>query len=1043
MASSSSTVPLGANPHQNNYHPVNGNAVNQQPPQRQPSGPPVSNNGTETRLKIVEILANTANGCLAELGYFPGMSQKLAELEKRNKTWQSENVQLYQDNQTLLMKLQEQEHRLKLVQAPEAEKVAKIVQLERDVQRLRAQRDELKQGKPATPAPNTPDFQALYRKLHADYTSLCEAYRVAYSEVHHYRAQVGLQPYAPLAPIPQNVQNVQAMTRVHPAPVVPSHYPPTPTGHQAQGPPPQPPSQPGAALTNQHAVVQSPVAISPSHSILQQGRGRPNEQIQIQHPYGQIRQQGPGSNPPSRRSSMAAPPPHPLHQVPTQAFVSPNVVDPPVRPFSTPPPPAISRIARQQHPPPLAQQYAQPMPIQTTQIPPTQSPQNAVSTHDQQQAARRASNPNTPVNGVYPPNLYPPSAFHPTARRNTSQPLPSSGLRSGSEPLSISTNHDPNYPPTPSADYPPPPMSASAILSQSSPFAPPHSQQSVPPASSIVPIQTILPTPPQSAEQNGQPAVTTMAPYDMLLKKPPFVAQQQQQQQVFDTPQYTPPTPQHSVSGGTPLQSYSRSPSMRTPSSSRSSTSGTPIPAGAVSGGTPVQNYSPYPPVPGPSRSSSTPPVAFSAPVVSPAPVVVPSAPPVAPLVPAVVPSDPPPVVSLKRDSISMADGHGREEEAQKKPRLESPVSQPELVQPAPSHAEPQTSIPPPSSPAAVPPASSPPPPASSPVPAPAEAAQVTTDLPPPAQDDDQEMEDEEEGEGLVEVGPDGLRLVKDCLEDLFDEDEELPGHRTCRLCSVRHRKGLISEPPTAFVNATDEELEAHCLAEHDQVWEVLRKIPDGIQKVLHGVSRFIPVRKPDEALPGPILLDGFLQSFLLGTIVNQAFKYWVDYRDDSWRRRIFVTSVIILSILQTMLEDYKVWRTLIIGKRWSTSRIEWSDLFLNGCICWLCEGFYIKRCWKMMDRSMWVLAPLSVLSILIMAANVYLLFGCHLNQAIAMGIAFRSLEGTDDTLTASHFLLPSTIVAFSFWIFGSLILETVVTVIRKSSDLRCISTPS
>lgn len=54
---------------------------------------------------------------------------------------------------------------------------------------------------------------------------------------------------------------------------------------------------------------------------------------------------------------------------------------------------------------------------------------------------------------------------------------------------------------------------------------------------------------------------------------------------------------------------------------------------------------------------------------------------------------------------------------------------------------------------------------------------------------------------------------------------------------------------------------------------------------------------KPTESLPGPILLDGLLQSFLLGTIVNQAFKYWIDSRDDSKMKRTFVLSVILLSM--------------------------------------------------------------------------------------------------------------------------------------------------
>ena len=48
---------------------------------------------------------------------------------------------------------------------------------------------------------------------------------------------------------------------------------------------------------------------------------------------------------------------------------------------------------------------------------------------------------------------------------------------------------------------------------------------------------------------------------------------------------------------------------------------------------------------------------------------------------------------------------------------------------------------------------------------------------------------------------------------------------------------------------------------------------------------------------PRAILMDGLLQSFLLGTIVNQAFKYWLESRNDSWNKRIFVTTVILLAM--------------------------------------------------------------------------------------------------------------------------------------------------
>ena len=53
----------------------------------------------------------------------------------------------------------------------------------------------------------------------------------------------------------------------------------------------------------------------------------------------------------------------------------------------------------------------------------------------------------------------------------------------------------------------------------------------------------------------------------------------------------------------------------------------------------------------------------------------------------------------------------------------------------------------------------------------------------------------------------------------------------------------------------------------------------------------------PDPAAIGPLLLDGFFQSFLLGTVVMQAFKYWSDYRNDSRSKRTFVATVVLLSL--------------------------------------------------------------------------------------------------------------------------------------------------
>ncbi|KAF8238755.1 hypothetical protein L208DRAFT_1354514 [Tricholoma matsutake] len=177
---------------------------------------------------------------------------------------------------------------------------------------------------------------------------------------------------------------------------------------------------------------------------------------------------------------------------------------------------------------------------------------------------------------------------------------------------------------------------------------------------------------------------------------------------------------------------------------------------------------------------------------------------------------------------------------------------------------------------------------------------------------------------------------------------------------------------------------------------------------------------EPIVEIPGAILLSGFLQFFLLGIVEMQAIAYWADYRDDSRRKRMFIATVMFFCLLQTMLEGYKVWRTTIFQKRWTTSAIQWLDLFLNGLLSFLCEGFYVRRCWKMTNRSPWVLFPLSGLLLTIIVANIYL--------AIAMAVAFHSLGGAVTTLTASKSILKSTVAAFSYWIFGSLALDLAVT---------------
>ena len=188
-----------------------------------------------------------------------------------------------------------------------------------------------------------------------------------------------------------------------------------------------------------------------------------------------------------------------------------------------------------------------------------------------------------------------------------------------------------------------------------------------------------------------------------------------------------------------------------------------------------------------------------------------------------------------------------------------------------------------------------------------------------------------------------------------------------------------------------------------------------------------IPVN-PTEP-PGAILMDGLLQSFLLGTIVNQAFKYWLDSWNDSWRKRIFVTTVILLAMWVVFRCSTGLWvwnaylsYNIVCRPSWKTTKygglryhachgcvllddqlthlidciytvhqsdgvVRFISQWLHLCFMWsilypkvlesITVTIYTSSVafifLQMTNKSIWVLAPLSVLAALIMAANLYL----------------------------------------------------------------------
>jgi hypothetical protein len=148
---------------------------------------------------VVEILAGTANGCLTELGYFPGMPQRMVELRQLNAKWQSENVKLFQDNQKLARLLQESE-RSKAIAGSDDQRIRVIQALEEQVRRLKEDRTNLlKQNE-------------SYHRLHSDYNKLANLYGAAVIEIDQLRMHI--QKISSQQPLPRQATNDQASVPV-------------------------------------------------------------------------------------------------------------------------------------------------------------------------------------------------------------------------------------------------------------------------------------------------------------------------------------------------------------------------------------------------------------------------------------------------------------------------------------------------------------------------------------------------------------------------------------------------------------------------------------------------------------------------------------------------------------------------------------------------------------------------------------------------------------------------------------------------------------
>ncbi|PPQ63436.1 hypothetical protein CVT24_004946 [Panaeolus cyanescens] len=864
---------------------------------------PVFRNAAVTRQKVVEILANTANGCLSELGYYPGMGMRLQELEaicaqQENdiKRMKFEQKKLFEDNVKLNTLAQTQANRLRDMGLTEIEKASRLAKLEEEVQRLTAQKKELVQGRKMQDTGGRV-LELSFTELQMKHMDLLDSYRLAYAEVQRLHNQAKSQADE-LAATKMQLNGMivkHSSSKSSSEPGGQSSSYPQQTGPPGQGPsqvlrssavaPQMVQQESQQARLQQSHHQQQQVMPHPQQVPVQQNVPRPSQTsipIPPSHPqYNQImsahlsqqhrvqqqqrhsmpqtvspaqiyfQQQG---LPPGQRNPSAVYISYPVTQAGTAA--SPIEVSPDI-PSRQPLVPLQQNTGQRvvsSHPPQIAQQQLRNVHTQQQLAGPEHrnnlihAPNMTVAPHQLMQnnhiSSQQPHNLPAPYQHILPPNPQQQQQIrrHSSSLGYTSQQRDPSRPAAYTVPLGQPSPYHPQHVPLGQPSYNtqmgPPTQLPTQVHGwnpshrmNASPDAPPRS---APPSTSgygpsNLPNHTMEMQPHLSHLSGGEPLRQTRS-----VPTTPTTGFQEASQSILSirTPLptsrpsssssspkvYLPPPPldestiitsisRRSLSAGSGIPTSRPSSSSSRPSSRQQSQVETLSPPLIV----PSHEIPPTQlPVVGPTFTpNQTPPnvqtVSSHIPVTEPLAEAGPTL--VAP-------------IPLKRESsTSVAELRQLSEEHAKRMRMEA--EQPEVV----PECLPAQPVPEPS-PLAV---------SATPPVAFVVKGEPMDDLPIPAVpfpseqgDGDVQMLTDEDGYIVIEeeLGPDGLRLVSDCLPDVYDTVRKEDGtvENTCKLCQHRFRVQLLSEPPPPMVNATEDELERHCLEDHEKVWMQLRE---------------------------------------------------------------------------------------------------------------------------------------------------------------------------------------------------------------------------
>ncbi|KAH7930685.1 hypothetical protein BV22DRAFT_46867 [Leucogyrophana mollusca] len=137
----------------------------------------------DLRTALVEILSGTSNGCLAELGYFPGMTDKLQQSTQAVSRLQGDNARLYQDNCRLASTSKTMERHLRFLRAGENAQLAHLAQLERQLETSNMEKAALIRKNHEILNNKSPE--AVYQQLLAEFQQLRAVHADALNQIQY------------------------------------------------------------------------------------------------------------------------------------------------------------------------------------------------------------------------------------------------------------------------------------------------------------------------------------------------------------------------------------------------------------------------------------------------------------------------------------------------------------------------------------------------------------------------------------------------------------------------------------------------------------------------------------------------------------------------------------------------------------------------------------------------------------------------------------------------------------------------------------------